>query len=167
VVRWYRISDGTWARVVARAAELDELSDRASNTRRWSPDFNLLGAIGEELYGAITGLPVDRAKGIRDGGTDFPGVDVKASRYWREPLLRLKEDELKAPVYWLCGVDLGRRRARPAGYATRLMLREAPVRDFGHGECRVLGEADLLDADGLWQRMALEGAYVPELRVAA
>lgn len=99
----------------------------------------------------IVGRPLLRdVVAIRDGGTDFPGIDCKATPHWRDPrLLRLVSDPLKAPVYFLACVDLERRRVRPVGYATREMLRAAPHKEYGYGPTRTLGESDLLSADAL------------------
>lgn len=145
---WHPISDRTWQEMTERAGRLDTLSQSATNTRRWSPDFNLLGCLGEALYAMLSGHEMNKRIEIRDGGTDFPGVDVKATSHWQAPrLLRLATDPLKADRYVLVAVDLEGRRARLVGQATREMLRAAEVREYGHGPTRTLHEGELLPVD--------------------
>jgi hypothetical protein len=144
----YRISDRTWERLCARAAQLNLLSAQATNTRPWNPDFNLIGLIGESLYEAITGWPMQNGDELGDGGCDFPGVDVKCTPHFDDPLA--------ASVYFLAAVNLPTREARPVGYATRSMLMEAPLVEYGHGPTRTLQERELLSADALIPRLFCE-----------
>lgn len=146
---WRPISPETWEMMVQRAAYLDTLSATASNTRPWSAQFNLLGAIGEALYAAHSGLAMSTRLVIRDGGTDFPdGTDVKTTSHFHAPrLLRLATDPLKAERYVLVAVDLEKRRARLVGLATRAMLEAAPLLEYGYGPTRTLRESELLPLD--------------------
>jgi hypothetical protein len=152
--RAYRVSDATWARLRQLADGRDALSAAARNTRAWAPDFNFLGLIGEALYGHIARLPMNETLTIRDGGFDFPGVDVKATPHFEEPrLLRLATDPLVAPIYFLVAIDVDERRARPVGYATRAMIERAPLVEYGHGPTRTLLESQLVTADCLIPRI--------------
>jgi hypothetical protein len=151
VWEWRTFSNATWDATVALASKLDELSANASNTRLWNKDHNLIGKLGEEYYGALTQQPVNRSVSISDGGTDFPGIDVKASVYWNDPYLKAGGDvTLKAPIYALVALDMEKRRARLCGYATREMVKAAPTQSFGRGKpCHVLYESQLVTADVL------------------
>lgn len=131
-----------WEHFAAVAAERDAISDRVAWTRRWSPEFNLLGVVGEAHYGMLVGLEREAAFG--DGGQDFPGVDVKATSHWREPrLLRLQADPLKADHFALVAVHLEWERARYVGYATREELLAADVREYGYGPTLTIVESEL------------------------
>jgi hypothetical protein len=133
--RWYTTPE--WAELEAQALEKDRLSDSVSWTRRWSPEFNLLGEVGEETYARILG--VNRTSHFGDGGQDFPGVDVKATSRWQKPrLLRLVGDLLRASFYCLVAVDLTGQRARYVGYATRKELEEAKALEYGYGPTRTI-----------------------------
>jgi len=131
-----------WEPFVAEAARRDEVSDRVEWTRRWSPEFNLIGVVAEGLYGEITGQ--ERLAGFGDGGEDFPGVDVKGTSHYERPmLLRLASDPLRAERFCLVAVDLKGHSARYVGYATREELAAAPEREYGYGPTRTLTEAQL------------------------
>jgi hypothetical protein len=136
------VPERCWAELVEQAKEKDVRSDQAEWTRRWSPDFNLAGCVGEWLYELLTGIP--RRRGFGDGGNDFPAVDVKASKYYADPYLRwILGDPMRASFYVLAAVDLSKRMARYVGYATSSELSVAPIMDFGRGPRRVLSERDL------------------------
>lgn len=108
--------------------------------------------MGEGLYGHLTGEPVNLRIEIRDGGVDFPGVDVKASASWRDPWLKLQlGKKLVADFYYLVAVELETWRVRPAGFATRSMVANAPIMNLQHGPSRVLREPELLWS-GWWPK---------------
>lgn len=113
--------------------------------RPWSKDRNLLGYIGESLYSAMTGIPMNEDCDLGDGGEDFPGVNVKAVGYWNTCYLCAGgAAPLKAPFYFLVSVNLTIRRARACGYATLEMVRAAPFEDRGTGACHWLPERQLI-----------------------
>ena len=139
--RWFDIGD-EWEEFQRIAAERDAISDRVEWTRRWSPDFNLLGVVGEALYGRLT--QQERGAGFGDGGFDFPGVDVKATSHWQSPrLLRLATDPLRADYFALIAVDLVAQRARYVGHATRSELEKAELVEYGYGLTRTILVDDL------------------------
>lgn len=130
-----------WRELGQVAGRLDELSDKAANTRRWSPYFNLLGLVGEEVYAHVAGLPFDpwaklrkiearvaQGLGMSDGGEDFPGVDVKASSL--TPPLLMHRRPRTGLAYALVAVDLPRRQGRYVGWASADELAATELRDF-------------------------------------
>lgn len=134
---WRSFDVEEWRELELLARERDAVSDRVDWTRRWSSDFNMLGVVGEALYGRLTGQT--REVGFGDGGFDFPGVDVKATSHWKAPrLLRLVTDPLRAEWYALVAVDLTAQRARYVGYATRSELESADVEEYGYGPTRTV-----------------------------
>lgn len=143
VNEWRYFTDGEWSMFEQRAAERDAVSNRVEWTRRWSESFNLLGVVGEALFGELTGQ--ERSDRFGDGGEDFPGVDVKATSHHKNPrLLRLATDPLRAEYFALVAVNLEIKRARYVGYATREALAQAPQFEYGYGPTRTLFEEDLL-----------------------
>lgn len=154
----FRIFDDEWAKLEELASEHDRRSADANNTRSWRKGFNLTGAAGELCYQLVSRYPMSTSLEIRDGGEDFPGIDVKASTYWGDPHLKHPlHDPLKAPFYFLTAVDLENRLVRPIGYATRPMLKAAPVVDYGNGPTLSLRADELLAPDVLIPRI-IDGA---------
>ena len=148
------VSDPKHAGLELLASAIDELSERAANTRRFGESFNLKGKYGEHHHEVITGIPMNREIKISDGGEDFPGIDVKASARWDDPLLlHPVGDPLKAPVYFLVRVDPQRQLMQGLGYATRKAFAAAPTRDLGHGRMRCLRPDQLVTADYLIPRI--------------
>lgn len=149
-------SDGEWARLEPLVAELDRQSDAASNTRRWAPDFNWRGQVGEWVYSKVSGQPwspearleqVRRDGGFRDGGIDFPpGIDVKATVHRDGWLLRPVRDGLPAPFYGLVSIDLSGRCGWYRGYQTREVFAAARRRDDLRVENYWLEQSELVRA---------------------
>lgn len=136
------VPDDAFDGLVREAETKDAVSDRVGWTRRWNPQFNLVGLIGEWTYATVMGL--EREQRFGDGGRDFGDVDVKASSRYASPLLlRLASDPLAAPLFALVAVDVAGRRARYVGFATREELRRAPLREYGYGPTRTLRPDDL------------------------
>lgn len=128
-----------WAKIQARAAGNDIESAKASNTRVWNPDHNLIGAFAEWVYAKDFHLPWNESTKLGDGGEDFPGVDVKGTSHHENPWLkRFATDPLKAPFYALVAVNLDRCEGRYVGWATRSELQLAELKDYGHGPTRTL-----------------------------
>jgi hypothetical protein len=153
---WHRLGVGTWARVRRETRRRDALSAMAANTHRWNLRHNLMGVAGEAFFSQVCGHPWNEGGPILDGGTDFPGVDVKASRHLHAPTLVKAPGSVKAPVYALVAFDLDHKRGRLVGYATRRMLAEAPVTENSYGPVHTLSEAELLSADEVLVRLFVE-----------
>lgn len=135
-----RFNHRGWAKLEQAAARLDALSDRAGNTRRWTPGFNLVGLAGEACFARAAGIPFVAKAALGDGGEDFPGIDVKATSS-TAPTLHLTApagEPLRAAHYALVHVDVAARSAAYLGYATAAMLEQAPRRDLGNGPTRAL-----------------------------
>ena len=96
---------------------------------------DLIGTAGEIVWSLYSGQKCDLTlRPAGDGGEDFPGLDVKATPYWRAAHLLHPEDARHwAEWYALVGIDCEGRRGRIFGVTRGLALRLAPVRRFGHG----------------------------------
>jgi|TARA_B100000085_G_C18493711_1_gene492354 hypothetical protein len=100
---------------------------------------HIVGLAGEFTVSAMCDRYVDhRLLVAGDGGVDFTSdgktIDVKASRYWREPHLRqFTNPKHWADYYILVGVDVDNKRGRVAGHCTKEMLKAAPKFNYGHG----------------------------------
>lgn len=125
--QWYSITDEMMDEIEPIAEGRDRLSDAASNTRRWTSNFNLTGLVGEKLYSHLTGIPYNQEIKLGDGGEDFPGVDVKTTKTTGRGVLRAPLNfKFRAEYYVLVCWEPERRRARIAGWCTRQEFREAP-----------------------------------------
>jgi hypothetical protein len=168
---WRPIGAETWAKCERIAAGKTILAreTKYANGRIWSADESLYrqhlhGQVGEALFSEISRWPMKEEISINDGGSDFPGIDVKATRYWERPLLlRMATDSLKAPVFALVAVHEEQRRARFVGYALREMLRDAPQIEYGHGPTRTLRPDQLLTADEVLVRLFAQTLAMPVL----
>lgn len=128
--------------------ELDELLQREAerreqahasdpDSRPLSKDYELIGLIGEAEFARTYRQPLDlsgRSRG--DGGIDFMvplayTVDVKT---FRNPLhLIEKQGRIVADIYVLADYSDKTRKATLLKWEWGRVLRQAPVRDFGHG----------------------------------
>lgn len=138
-----------WFELEWIAGQLDRRSDAAQNTRRWADDFNLVGLVGEHVYAREAGIPFNPwAKlwrdGLNDGGEDFPGVDVKATKLQPPLLTHVVGTPFKARNYALVSVDLKHQTGEYLGWATAEMLEAGKVRDLGHGPRQTLKPSELL-----------------------
>lgn len=142
---WRLISRETLAACRVAADERDRIAGIVyPNDRNFTTDRHLLGFIGEALVAAEAGLVYDPAdKPIYDGGCDFPQTDVKATVPRGRFLMRLVAQPLRADFYVLVIVDVSRRRAAVAGYATRREVEAAPVHEFGFGATRCIPMTEL------------------------
>lgn len=117
-----------------------------ASSRYWHQDSHFVGLTGEWLISAFTGRPFDITLRIEgDAGADFPLTDVKTSTFVSDPHLKQPTRPKRwVPNYVLCVFDPGSECVRLAGWATQDMLRDASVRDYGHGPNFHLPEAALL-----------------------
>lgn len=68
-----------------------------------------------------------------DGGSDFPDTDVKATKYWDDPWLKVPVGTVKVSTYVLVGIDVPRKRGYVARIFSAREVRSAPVKDWGYG----------------------------------
>lgn len=131
-----------WINVAPFWEELGNLADARdrqkrgfASTRQWNDESHFVGLLAEQIYALHKGLQIDKRLLINgDRGIDFPGVDVKGCRYWRDPWLKHPVGKkLTVGTYVLVALDLDLRRGYLAGYATSKELLCAPVVNWGHG----------------------------------
>lgn len=143
---YHAILDPKWVELRALAEARMELSRTASNTRVMTDDYIFKGLCGEHCYERTTGLPMNMEVQIADGGTDFRGVDVKTARF-EDAVLRVRPESLKAPMYVLVAAAMDERVVSTIGWATRRMVKEAPLVDVGFGPAHALAENELMSGD--------------------
>ena len=109
------------------------------STKQWAASStHLLGLMGEKVYGLTIGLDPDLELRVwGDDGWDFPGTDVKASTYWRDPWLKVVDPD-PSIVYVLVGLDMRRHRGYVAGIYSGPDVKAAPLRDWGNGPAHSL-----------------------------
>ena len=119
------------------------------SSRQWSNEAtNLTGLKGEFAFSLCTGLPVDTKLGKNgDTGVDFEYADItydiKTTKYsGSDPmLLEMTGKRLVPHVYVLVRVDDW--HARIIGWASRKQVREAKVKNMGHGPRLSISESEM------------------------
>ncbi len=155
---WHPISDATYNRCRRQADARDRQKRGYKTANYMNKDSNFLGLLGEALIGYMMNTKPDgalRAEG--DGGFDFPNLDVKGCAILRDPHLKLLAKDLdpeKPKDFALVVIDLERRRARLAGFATYDMMSKAPFKDYGYGPRRHLPEHELIKPATFAQSLA-------------
>lgn len=124
-----------WSVIQSIGIQRDQQKRSFRSTRDWNSDSHIVGFAGEVVFGVATGKPVDGILRIDgDDGTDVDDVDVKTTKYWREPLLKHGVGEpLRASWVALVAMDLDAKRGRVVGVVTKNDLLSAPTMDFGYG----------------------------------
>jgi hypothetical protein len=143
---WRYVNPQVRERCRAFADEIDAKKRNLPSARYWNRDAHYDGLIGEWLVAQALGLDVNENLLVGgDGKVDFPGIDVKTSRYWREPHLRLNPNELYRDInFVLVAWDEGQSRARIVGWAsTERVLALGEIRDYGYGPRHCLLESQL------------------------
>ena len=114
------------------AAERDEQKRRYQSSRYLAQNPHYLGHLAEHVYGSLIGQPVNHQAYVGgDGGTDFPGTDVKGVRFWQDPWLKHPASKpLRAFRYVVIALDMERKRGRYVGEASREELRAAPLKTW-------------------------------------
>lgn len=149
----YDLAD-VWDDLHRIATERNKQKVDYPDTRQLTGNPHLAGVCGEWGYGQMTGLmPNLELLEHGDGRPDFPGVEVKTSKYYTDPWLRLfTDEELIAEIYVLVAlnrfIDFGGRWVQPIGYATAAEIDVArgklPPKDEKEGEeRRILSWRDL------------------------
>jgi hypothetical protein len=129
-----------WERLQAVAAQRDAQKRNFKSAKYLNKDSNFIGLCGEMALGIFRGREPDLSLRIDgDGGTDFGTVDVKTVPDILEPSLKRFAKETKwAEWYALVALDLKKKRAWLVGYTSGENLRNAPIREFGHGPTHTL-----------------------------
>lgn len=137
--RWWRILPRHWEMGERYAAQLR--THVGPNPHPWTGDGreDVYGKVGELVYGAETGQAPRWVIDPRgDGGEDFAGTQVKASRKPRPVVfvnLRQFDAYPATPAYAFVLLDVDRSRGRVLGRATRAEVAACP-------RCNPKGQAD-------------------------
>jgi hypothetical protein len=164
---WFEVPEDERLELEALRTARMELQRVAHTSRWWTRDPHLPGICGEWCHETISGVEMNRTSEIWHDhvGEDFPGLDVKATTWWRDPFLRVGDEQgMKAPIYMGMAVNLDStpHMVKPLGYATRLMMKRAPLRQFGQGKpAHMLKPYQLVSADVFLAR-ALEDGWRPD-----
>ncbi len=108
-----------------------------ASSRPLSPDYELVGFVGEFEFGRLIGrMPDFSPRPGGDAGVDFVvhvplTVDVKCAR--KAMNLIHEQGKTFADIYVLAEFNADTRRALIIGWAYGIALKAAPVRDFGYG----------------------------------
>lgn len=133
---WLPYSDVLPA-LTAVAEARERQKQNYASSRQWaSGSTHLIGIIGEWRYGLAIGEPPDlRLLASGDDGSDFHGVDVKCSTYLPNPDLKVNPEDFDkgARAFALVVVHQELELACFAGWASARELREAPLKNYGHG----------------------------------
>lgn len=133
-----------WDEIRAYAEQRDKQKRGYRSSRYWNKESHFLGLLGELVYGISIGMEPDftlRRGG--DGGSDFPDTDVKATKYWTDPWLKVPVDSTMVGTYALVGIDVEQRRGYVAGVFSRKEVRAALIKDWGYGPMFSLDAAPL------------------------
>jgi len=118
------------------SARHESHKDHASS-RPLSPDYELIGLLGESKFGEFSGFMPDLERKLGgDKGIDFIvplrfSVDVKTAR--KAFHLIHEQGKPVADIYVLASYDDATEQASLIGWEWGAKLKQAPVRDFGHG----------------------------------
>lgn len=134
VPRWWSLRP-YWAWLAAVAAERDAQKRPFATSRYWNNDSHFIGLLGELVYALETDQAPDVALRIDgDQGEDFERVDVKTCVYWRDPYLKHPVNAKWWPAsFALVILDQEEQRGMLVGVVDAERVRQAPVRDWGHG----------------------------------
>ena len=148
-MEWIDLSQH-WQRIVRLDAERQEQKkDYASGLHLSRYSTWLVGLAGEVAVSISCGQPIDEElKPGGDGGKDFEcdfgAVDVKSTTRIATPhLVVFPKQKHWSDFYVLSVVDVGRKRARIAGWATVDEVKGGGTKDYGYGERLFLSEDDL------------------------
>lgn len=133
-----------WKKLEFAASLRDAQKKAYASSRYWNGRSHFIGLCGEMVYGIVTGQEPDLTlRQLGDGGSDFPGVDVKTTVYWQNPCLLVRPEDLRhvaTKTYALVALDEGRRRGRLVAEVDRLTVAQAPLKDWGNGPMLSLDE---------------------------
>lgn len=130
-----------WNSLQRKAAERNSMHPGAGTVFDAGPvAVHLKGLCGEKVVSVVSNLPLDEGLYYGgDDGCDFvvngSRVDVKTSTYLRSPDLKINCDvDHWADLYILVVLDMPRKRARLAGWASQEQVKAAATVNYGYGD---------------------------------
>jgi hypothetical protein len=143
---WYDLLP-VWRKATEAAAQRDGQKRGFASSRYWNQESHFLGLLGEYVYGHVSRQEVNLTLDVTgDGGLDFPGIDVKATRYYTKPYLKHPATSNRWPPFFvLVAINVDARLGRYCGHiAGHALQKHGTLRDFGHGPQRTMDEFELI-----------------------
>jgi hypothetical protein len=136
VIYTYTLDELSEMTVIAEQRMKAHAEHRSS--RPLSPDYEVVGLLGELTFEKWSGYPMDRSLRIGgDNNIDFTlddgrTVDSKAAQKANNLLLEVGKESKCADILVLAGVNLSERWVNLIGWASKSEIVSAPRGTFGH-----------------------------------
>lgn len=159
---WWNLSPfWPWLKWLGRQRDTQKSGFRSS--RYWNEHSHFYGLCGELVFALEMGLEIDDRLLLHGDNEDFStegglSFDVKTCTYIHDPHLKHPEGFHKwSDVFVLVGLNTNSKAAKIVGYALESQMREAPIKDYGHGRQHSLKPKELTQSPKALQLLVRHG----------